>query len=229
MNHKRLIRDFGILGLFCVGFFLVTRAINLLGEENLEPVQVEFSETRRMADRQFTRKDYRSAIRFLSKLTNEDEFNSHAWYKLGDCYASLYDQSKRPSLADPTPYSEDNQKKQKELADKAIAAYSHVIDYPRYRSPAMIRIAAIHTLERNNDAALDILEQLLSFKSENQTPYFIQREPFLSLANEPRYIAIKKEFLRNASKNGRERRADGRLGVSGSPDSPPQESGDTSK
>ena len=80
MKFTRLIRDLGILVLFCIGFFLVTRAINLLGEERQETVQVEFSEARRMADRQITRKDFQSAIGFLTKLTDEDEFNSHAWF-----------------------------------------------------------------------------------------------------------------------------------------------------
>ena len=178
MKFTRLIRDLGILVLFCIGFFLVTRAINLLGEERQETVQVEFSEARRMADRQITRKDFQSAIGFLTKLTDEDEFNSHAWFRLGNCYTSLYERSKKPSLADPTPYSEESRSRQKQLAAQAIAAYMHIVDYPRYRIPAIQRAAAVHILEEDNDAALDVLEMITEFKSEVQNPYFLTRDPF---------------------------------------------------
>jgi tetratricopeptide (TPR) repeat protein len=226
MKYKRYFRDAGILALFCIGFFLITKSIDLLGEDKQEPVQVEFSEARRMADRNVNRRDFTAAVRFLTELTEEDEFNSHAWSRLGDCYANLYEQSKRPSLADPTPYSEDSRLKQKELADKAIAAYEHVIDFPRYRINAIQRIAVLHILEGNNDAALDILESAVEFKSEISNPHFIQREPFVVLAGDPRYEALKKVLPPEQRRDNRYRRADRSwFDVGGSTDSSPDESG----
>ena len=216
MKSKRLIRDIGILILFCAGFFLCTQAINLLGEENPEPVQVEFSEARRMADRHVIRKDYKAAIGFLTKLTEEDEFNSHAWFRLGICYSSLYALSKKPSIADPTPYSEESLAHQKELADNAVEALSHVVDYPRYRIAAIQRIASIHVQEGNNEAALDVLEKATEFETEIQNPYFIRREPFLALSDEPRYKKISDSLWRNAPNYHRQRRSNRRgIGVAG--------------
>lgn len=228
MKYRRVIRDLGILSLFCIGFFLVTRVINLLGEEHVEPVQVEFSEARRMADREINSKNYNAAIRFLTQLTQEDEFNSHAWYRMGWCYLALYEQSKKPSLADPTPYSRESRLKQREFAEKSVAAFTHVIDYPRYRSTAMLQIAAFHVLEGQPDAAFDMLNRVVEFKAEIPNPDFILRDPFTALAGDPRYENIKTELLRNAPKNNRYRRGDG-IGVSGSPVSSEAESGETSK
>ena len=216
MNYNRLIRDVGILILFCAGFFLCTQAINLLGEERVEPVQIEFSEARRMADRHVIRKDYKAAIGFLTKLTDEDEFNSHAWFRLGLCYSSLYSLSKKPSIADPAPYTEDSRAYQKELADNAVEALMHVIDYPRYRIPAMQRIASIHVQEGNNEAALDMLEKATEFETEIQNPHFIRRDPFLALADEPRYKKINAALWRNAPNYHRQRRSNRRgIGVAG--------------
>lgn len=194
---KRFFRDLGILAAFCMLFWGFVSGINLLGKESGNVVESEVSAVRELADRSLARKDYQSAIEPLIEQTQQDEFNSHAWFRLGQCYWQLWKDAKQPYLAtDAPPPSPEMLQQQTELAEKALKALHVAADYPRYRVSSLFMSAALNAQHNKFDKALSQLEATLEFKNEVRDYRFINSEYFNPIKYDPRFFEVKKAFER---------------------------------
>lgn len=169
MNIKRIVRDLLILVIFCGGFFLLTKAVNLFGsEENTAATVSEYSYDRVQGDFFFTKRRYLSAAEHYQKLVVADPDNGHAWYHLAMCYENIRYRfrfeswRKKLAIKDRPNATLDPrvpgwEKTAAEYGDRAIEPFKKCLDFHRYRDIARLNLAEIYAAKGDNDMAFKYL------------------------------------------------------------------------
>ena len=166
---KRTIRDIGILLIFCVAFYGMTSAINLIGKEpETVDASSEYSPDRQLADEFLTKRSYLQAAKEFKKLVESDPHNGHAWFLLADSYNRIrISFLRRIADARIRPYSnakrmEDWEKEAMKYSRLAVPAYEKSVDFRRYRLRSNIQLAGIFASLGEAEPAIEHLSTAMN-------------------------------------------------------------------
>ena len=149
MSIKKIVRDLLILVVFCGLFYGLTKGIDFVGENPVAQTEVsEFSPARIAADDAVSRGRWEDAIVELEKLIEDDPYNGHAWYTLGEQHASLvYHYRRNHRKAMNSGRSQERLDMYVELIEKhtapAIEAFERAMDFARFRNLSRINLARV--------------------------------------------------------------------------------------
>jgi tetratricopeptide (TPR) repeat protein len=157
-----------VLALFCAGFYLLTAGINWLSSDESGQRTPELSFDRRMADEFWRKRQWSKAAGHFANLTVQDPYNGSAWSLLGDCYGNMrfeyirmiYQELEKKSVPDMAKVADCKQSAET-LGNKAIPAYEHALDFPRFRNQARFNLARIYAFKGDHERALQYLSEAI--------------------------------------------------------------------
>ena len=162
---KRFFRDTGILLAFCGAFYLLTVLVSRIEGESTTDA-TDFSPVRKRANVLFYDKDWPAAQIEFKKLTEQDPFNGYAWDGYSRCLwevrrAAIVDLVKLAGTNPPSSENIELDPKIAGLTEQTTEVLLNVKKFARYRSSALLRLAALECDRGNYDEAMDFLEEFV--------------------------------------------------------------------
>ncbi|MFT7630462.1 MAG: hypothetical protein ACI87E_001468 [Mariniblastus sp.] len=163
---RRILRDAGVLLLFCGVFYLLIVFVGRLDGDANEGTS-ELSQTRKQADLSFDKKDWPAAAKEYQQLTEMDPLNGHAWSQLAEVVwqtrinaFQAFNEIEAADDADSERVAQLNA--QIDTANQeAFEIHKKLIVFARYRARALLRLCIIEIRNGNDNEALDWLEEFL--------------------------------------------------------------------
>lgn len=216
MIFQRWYRELGGLAAFLLILYGAVAWTNRsIGDGESSDVNAsQMTKARLYSDSAWRRGNFANATVHLNDLLVADPHNSHARFKLAECYYRQFtdvyfrlNDSRLDQIADPTRM-ESMESTLKELGDQAVELYRRCTKSHRYRGEALFHLAILSGMRKEREEALGALDRFLSLNYSTNNG-IAQSAEFAFLLDDPefqRLIVIEQRIKQ--PKNSRQRPPD---------------------
>lgn len=167
MIPNRIIRDVSILVVVSLGAWAIYQTLSMFGGWNSPKLSTEgLSPERVSGDQAFLSNRWSEAIEPYRTLIEADEFNSTAWFRLGEaCWRQFLSVDDGRTLFENKDSGDTSSGEPSELESllvEARAAYEQARTYAQFRNESQVRLAEIHVRLGENEEALLLLRESLT-------------------------------------------------------------------